>query len=172
VAMLGWGEVQREGGTVYVSLDGEEFDAIEDAHQAFQIADASGGSLRDVTKGLAQGKYRGSVLSQRDDWMDHGDHPTVQDMSLYVYSIWVHRVELPSYALPAGELGRRAGRRAAHPDADGFQFAVSAESSVETHCLMKSALLRPVRLPDADGPSDARELRFLLACEHLCVAPE
>ena len=32
--------------------DGEEFDTIEYAHQAFQIAKASGGSLRDVTKAL------------------------------------------------------------------------------------------------------------------------
>ena len=82
--MPGWSEVQREGATVCVSPDCEEFDAIECAHQAFSIANASGGSLREVTKvlakmkefeseedprptvdGLAQGKFRGAVLSRR-----------------------------------------------------------------------------------------------------------
>ncbi|CAK0795192.1 unnamed protein product, partial [Prorocentrum cordatum] len=89
VAMPGLREVQREGAMVYVSPDGVEFDTIEYAHQAFQIANASGGSLREVTKalnrmregeaeevpeapgptveGLAQGKFRGAVLSQHDD---------------------------------------------------------------------------------------------------------
>ncbi|CAK0792583.1 unnamed protein product, partial [Prorocentrum cordatum] len=219
VTMPGWREVQREGETVYVSPDGEEFDAIEYAHQAFQIANASGGSMRDVTKalnrmregeaeevpeapgptveGLAQGKFRGAVLSQHDDWMHRGDHPIVRDMSLYVYSIWVYRVELPLHALPAGELDPEgSGGRTLHvdiafdssysaarnwaqrlavepriPKADGFQF-VSAESNVETHYLMKSVLLRPVHLPDADGPNDTKELRYLRAYEHLRAAPE
>ncbi|CAK0817607.1 unnamed protein product, partial [Prorocentrum cordatum] len=219
VAMPGWREVQREGETVYVSPDGEEFDAIEYAHQAFQIANASGGSLRDATKalnkmregeaeevpeapgptveGLAQGKFRGAVLSQHDDWMHRGDHPIVRDMSLYVYSIWVYRVGLPLYALPAGELEPEgSGGRTLHvdiafdssysaarswtqrlavepriPRADGFQF-VGAESNLETHYLMKSVLLRPVHLPDADGPNDTKELRYLCAYEHLCAAPE
>ncbi|CAK0841403.1 unnamed protein product, partial [Prorocentrum cordatum] len=219
VAMPGWREVQREGETVYVSPDGEEFDTIEYAHQAFQIASASGSSLRDVTKalnklregeaeevpeapgptveGLAQGKFRGAVLSQHDDWMHRGDHPIVRDMSLYVYSIWVYRVELPLHALPAGELDPEgSGGRTLHvdiafdssysaarnwtqrlavepriPKAEGFQF-VSAESNVETHYLMKSVLLRPVHLPDADGPNDTKELRYLRAYEHLCAAPE
>ncbi|CAK0850189.1 unnamed protein product, partial [Prorocentrum cordatum] len=214
VAMPGWREVQREGETVYVSPDGEEFDTIEYAHQAFQIANASGSSLRDVTKALnklregeaeevpeapgptvegpAQGKSRGAVLSQHDDWMHRGDHPIVRDMSLYVYSIWVYRVELPLHALPAGELDHEgSGGRTLHvdiafdssytaarnwtqrlavepriPKAEGFQF-VSAESNVETHYLMKSVLLRPVHLPDADGPNDTKELRYLRAYEHL-----
>ncbi|CAK0911448.1 unnamed protein product, partial [Prorocentrum cordatum] len=218
VAMPGWREVQREGEPVCVSPDGEEFDTIEYAHQAFQIASASGSSLRDVTKalnklregeaeeapeapgptveGLAQGKFRGAVLSQHDDWMHRGDHPIVRDMSLYVYSIWVYRVELPLHALPAGELDPEgSGGRTLHvdiafdssysaarnwtqrlavepriPKAEGFQF-VSAESNVETHYLMKSVLLRPVHLPGADGPNDTKELRYLRACEHLCAAP-
>ncbi|CAK0814408.1 unnamed protein product, partial [Prorocentrum cordatum] len=197
VAMPGWREVPREGETVYFSPDGEEFDTIEYAHQAFQIANASGGSMRDVTKalnkmregeaeevpealgptfeGLAQGKFRGAALSQHDDWMHRGDHPIVRDMSLYVYSIWVYRVELPLHALPAGELDPEgSGGRTLHVDiafdssysADGFQF-VSAKSNVETHYLMKSVLLWPVHLPDADGPNDTKELRHLRAYEHL-----
>ncbi|CAK0895070.1 unnamed protein product, partial [Prorocentrum cordatum] len=219
VAMPGWREVQREGEAVYISPDGEEFDTIEYAHQAFQIASASGGSLRDVTKalnrmregeaeevpetpgptveGLAQGKFRGAVLSQHDDWMHRGDHPIVRDMSLYVYSIWVYRAELPLHAPPAGELDPEgSGGRTLHvdiafdssysaarnwtqrlavepriPKPDGFQF-VSVESNAETHYLMKSVLLRPVHLPDADVPNDTKELRYLRAYEHLCAAPE
>ena len=34
VVMPGWSEVQREGETVYLSPDGEEYDTIEYAHQA------------------------------------------------------------------------------------------------------------------------------------------
>eukprot|EP00959_Pyramimonas_sp_CCMP1952_P278388 5820188-Pyramimonas_sp.AAC.1 len=37
---------------------------------------------------------------------------------------------------------------------------------------MKSVLLRPVHLPDADGPNDTKELRYLRAYENLCAAPE
>ena len=117
VAMPGWSETQRGDATVYVSPDGEEFDTIEYAHRAFELANASGGSLRNVTStlaktregvseeapgptvdALAQGKFRGAVLSQHDDWMHRGDHPIVWDMNLYVHSIWVYRVEQPSHA--------------------------------------------------------------------------
>ena len=150
-----------------------------------------------TVEGLAQGKFKGAVLSQHDDWMHRGDHPIVRDMSLYVYSIWVYRVELPLHALPAGELDPEgSGGRTLHvdiafdssysaarnwtqrlavepriPKPEGFQF-VSAESNVETHYLMKSVLLRPVRLPGADGTNDTKELRYLRAYEHLCALSE
>ena len=231
IAMPGWSEVHvgpdgvrssektSETETVFVSPEGEEFNALEYAHEAFKIAKATGGSLRDVTRALkkmqegeaeeepddagptvddlAQKKSKGAVLSQHDDWMHRGDHPIVRDMSLYIYSIWVYRVELPRHALPAGELepegsgGRTLNvdipfdssysaarnytqRLAAEPripKPDGYQF-VSEDSNAETHYLMKSVLLKPVRLPVADGANDTKELRYLRAYEHLCAAPE
>ena len=57
------------------------------------------------------------------------------------------------------------------PKPDGFQF-VSEDSNVETHHLMKSVLLRPVYLPDADDDRRTKELRYLCAYENLCTAPE
>ena len=57
------------------------------------------------------------------------------------------------------------------PKPGGFQF-VGAESNAVTHYLMKSVLLKPVRLPLADGAKDTKELRYLRAYEHLCAAPE
>ena len=109
----------------------------------------------------------------------------------------MYRVELPLHAQAAGELepeGSGGGTRhvdipfdssysAARnwtqrlaadpriPKPDGFQF-VSAESNAETHYLMKSILLRPVHLPDADEHNGAKDLRYLNAYKHYCVAPE
>lgn len=51
-----------------------------------------------TTADLAARATRGTVLSQHDDWMHRGDHPIVRDMSLYVYSLWVYRVELSPYS--------------------------------------------------------------------------
>ena len=36
---------------------------------------------------------RGFALSQLDDWLHRGDDAIVRDMNLYVYSMWVYRVE-------------------------------------------------------------------------------
>ena len=40
----------------------------------------------------------GFALSQLDDWLHRGEHDIVRDMSLYVYSIWVYRVEMTPFA--------------------------------------------------------------------------
>ncbi|CAK0862670.1 unnamed protein product [Prorocentrum cordatum] len=175
-ATLGRRQLQREGAAARVSPDVEEFDAIEYAHHAFQIASASGGSLRDATK--IQG--RSAEPARRLD--APRDHPIVRDMSTCIYCILVHRAELQMHVRPARELGPEgSGGRARHvdiafdsshsaarnwiqglaaepraPEPDGFQFA-SAESSAEAHHLMKSPLLRPVHLPDPGGPSDTKE---------------
>ena len=39
--------------------------------------------------------YRAS--SQLDDWHHRGDHPIVRHMSLYTYSMWIYRAEMPSH---------------------------------------------------------------------------
>ena len=49
--------------------------------------------------GLGKQTLRGAVVSQHDDWMHRGEHPILRDMGLYVYSVWVYRVEMrPSAA--------------------------------------------------------------------------
>ena len=97
---------------------------------------------------------RGAVLSQHDDWMHRGDDPIVRDMSAYVYSIWVYRVELrpsksddeplsnhvdipfdPSYTV-ARNWTQRLCMEPRIPKVDGFQF-VSVDTNPETHYLSR-----------------------------------
>jgi hypothetical protein len=47
---------------------------------------------------------KGFALSQLDDWLHRGKHDIVRHMSLYIYSIWVSRVELLSPALTPNHL--------------------------------------------------------------------
>ena len=146
--------------------------------------------------GLAEKAPRGAVLSQHDDWMHRGDDPIVRDMSLYIYSVWVYRVEPKAHARSAGDLAEAGRPASAHidipfdpsyaaarnwtqrlatepriPKVEGFQF-VSAGSNAETHYLMKSVLLRPVFLPCADEDIHTKELRYLEAYKRLCSAPQ
>ena len=52
VIMRGWSQVQRDDRIVYIGPEGDEYDCIEYAHQAFEDAKKQGGSLRAVTKAL------------------------------------------------------------------------------------------------------------------------
>ena len=136
--------------------------------------------------GLGKQPLRGAVLSQHDDWMHRGEHPILRDMSLYVYSIWVYRVEMrPSAAEKDDQDGlhidfpfdssytgarnwkQRLATEPRIPKVDGFQF-VNEDANSETHYLMKSILLRPVYLPIANDDVYTRELRYLEAYKRLC----
>ena len=50
--MRGWSQVQRDDRIVYIGPEGDEYDCIEFAHQAFQDARKQGGAIRSVTKAL------------------------------------------------------------------------------------------------------------------------
>ena len=136
--------------------------------------------------GLGKQPLRGAVLSQHDDWMHRGEHPILRDMNLYVYSIWVYRVELrPSAAEKDDQDGlhidfpfdssytgarnwkQRLATEPRIPKVEGFQF-VNEDANSETHYLMKSILLRPVYLPIANEHVYTRELRYLQAYKRLC----
>ena len=45
--------------------------------------------------------------------MHRGDDPSVRDMSLYIYSLWVYRVELEPHARTAGDLDAEERRAVA-----------------------------------------------------------
>ena len=115
VVMDGWSRSERDGADVYVGPEGDEYDAIAYAYEAFKSAKSGGAHLSAVTKALQSFKEGSAVeedaagpadlvaktkgahsvtLSQHDDWMHRGTHPIVRDMCLYVHSIWVYRVEL------------------------------------------------------------------------------
>ena len=213
VPMDGWSHFQRDGADVYVGPEGDEYDALEYAYEAFQSAKAGGAHLSAVTKALQSFKEGAAVeedadgpadlaaktkgahsvtLSQHDDWMHRGTHPIVKDMSLYVYSIWVYRVELPHFRARDKELddsislhidipfhpSYRAAknwtqRLAVEPrihKVTGFQF-VAESANAKTHYLMKSILLRPLDLPDAEEDVHTKELLYLQAYQALCSPP-
>ena len=135
------------------------------------------------------GQATGFALSQLDDYLHRGSHPLVKDMSLYVYSIWVYRVELshqkaredardesntphvdipfhPSYRA-SKNWKQRIAVEPRVPKVSGFQF-VAGHSNAETHYLMKSLLLE---LPDEDEEVYTKELRYLQAYKALCSPP-
>ena len=137
--------------------------------------------------------YKAIALSQLDDWLHRSSHPIVNDMSLYVYSLWVYRVELPSFIASKQESDTNTGRhldipfdenysagktwvqRLAEeprlPNVQGFQFVSETPDSAEMHYLLKSALLRPAYLPDPDEEIYTKELRYLKAYEAFCTSP-
>ena len=85
--------------------------------------------------------YKAIALSQLDDWLHRGDSPIVREMSLYVYSLWVYRVELPSFIATAQGADASSGRHIDIP----FDEAYSAgESWVQR-------LAEEPRLPDVQG---------------------
>ena len=116
--MDGWSHERRDGADVYIGPEGDEYDAIAYAHEAFRAARAGGANISAVTKAM-QGFKEGSAteeadpgianlaannqglrsvtLSQHDDWMHRGTHPMLKNMSIYVYSIWVYGAELPHF---------------------------------------------------------------------------
>jgi hypothetical protein len=136
---------------------------------------------------------RTMTLSQLDDWLHRGDHPIVKDMNLYVYSLWVYRVELPSWRVGGKVVDVSSGRhvdipfdssyaaartwvqRLAEeprlPNVQGFQFVAATPEAAEMHHLLKSTLLRPAYLPPPDEEIYTRELRYLKAYEAYCTAP-
>ena len=55
------------------------------------------------TAGAAgRASFKIMARSQLDDWLHRGDDPIVRDMNLYIYSMWVYRVEKHAYRLATG----------------------------------------------------------------------
>ena len=107
--------------------------------------------------------------SQYDDWPYRGDHPLLKDLSLYLYSMWVYRVEKPArkdpeimtipfddgYTLKNAYVQRIAAEPRV-PRVDGCQiFCTDSESERESAYKLLSVLLRPLRLPEGHANSES-----------------
>ena len=104
------------------------------------------------------------TTNQLDDYIHRGQHPLLKDLCLYVYSMYVHRVEKldPSFrerhvCLPfdndyklAGGYVQALALQERVPKIDGFQMppprahAAGAEQDIEMNAMFKSVLLRPI----------------------------
>ena len=135
---------------------------------------------------------KGVALSQHDDWLHRGDDPIVRDMNLYVYSMWVYRVENNLTATPRPGKDKRPPadrhvelefdegypsretfkqRLAVEPRVpmiEGMQFI--SETNAEAHYMLQSILFRPVFLP-SPAEDEARSERLLRAYRALCTPP-
>ena len=128
------------------------------------------------------------VLSQLDDWLHRGDNPIVRDMNLYVYSMWVYRVERnftvrrqsdcpapsrhvdiefdDSYPSRATFV-QRLSVEPRVPMLEGMQFV--SEANAESHYMLQAILFRPVYLPSAEE-NESRDMRLLRAYKGLCTS--
>ena len=130
------------------------------------------------------------TTSPLEDWLWRGKHPVVKDMSWYVYSMWVFRIEKPppkrsnseeepkkpyprfidiefqsDYKLFNTHLQRIATEFRV-PKYDGFTMPSSTYDS-ETAAMYKSLLLRPLSVVEPNG--QAEDLRFAAAFDPLCT---
>ena len=111
-------------------------------------------------------------------------------MNLYVYSMWVYRVEKNltvrrksdrptaprqveiefDESYPSRDtFVQRLTQEPRVPMIEGMQFV--PETNAEVHCMLQSALFRPVFLPPPED-DETRDLRLLSAYKQLCTAPD
>ena len=109
--------------------------------------------------------------NQLHDYEHRGEHPLLKDMTLYVYSMWVHRVEkkddayatrhvlipfCPSYALAASHV-QAISLLERVPKADGFTMPPprvpvdGVREDFETNAMFKSVLHRPFACPSSNS---------------------
>ena len=100
--------------------------------------------------------------SQYDDWLFRGTNPVLRQLSLYMYSMWVYRVEKPEKASPDDFLFpfddayplkcsyvQRIAAEPRVPRIDGCQlFCIDSEAEREQGYKLLSLLLRPWQLPE------------------------
>ena len=158
--------------------------SFREGHATDHAPDAATSCVQNISAG----KSSGVALSQLDDYLHRGGHPILQGMSLYVYSQWVYRAERKPFAANAAGVADQTPRHidipfddayaAARtwvqrlavepriPKPEGFSFITDIDP--EMHYLLKSVLLRPIRLPQKQ-PEETNQLRMLRAYEALCT---
>ena len=117
------------------------------------------------------------TTSTLEDWLHRGDHPILAPMSLYVYAMWVFRVEKPGrigasrptrprfidvefaphYAL-CNTHSQRIASECRVPLFEGFTMPPTMVDS-ETAALYKQILLRPLEVSAGEEPEDVRLVR-------------
>ena len=216
----GWREFERDGIKVYESPDGFEYDSLDLLEEQLKQGSEGGhcatagnaaAVLRRVCTDLQEGAIeddaptedapgsagararRGPVaLSQLDDWLHRGDNPIVRDMNLYVYSMWVYRVE-KNLTMAARSTGDKRATAPRHVEIDfdehypsresfvqrltteprvpmieGMQFV--SDSNPEVHYMLLSLLFRPIYVPPLAEDESTHE-RLLRAYQALCTSP-
>ena len=224
VTLDGWREERRGDATVYVGPDGQEGGSVQYAYEAMssdkkggdaalramsrlvhdfqQGFDEEGGEQRPTAPESSSAAeapekpkaYRTFSISQLDDYLHRGGHPIVKHLSLYVYSMWVYRVEanpfqasdasarVPSkprsvdmpfdewYPARATWIQRLASEPRV-PLVDGMQFVADDDASMEMHCMMKAILFTPIYLAHEGDNHETRQQRLVRTFMQLCVAP-
>ena len=131
-------------------------------------------------------------MIQLDDYLHRGNHKLVEDMSLYIYSMWVYRSESKPFAEDASTDKKRKPRHVEIPfdetytaaktwtqrialeprvpKPEGFRFITDADP--EMHYLLKAILLRPIYLPLQREDDETKQMLLLRAYRDLCTPPE
>ena len=202
---MGWREVEVDGITVYENSTGRRCASTTEIYEYEMANKNSSEQLTFVQKflneccaekfklgddGETEQARQIVTTSPLEDWLWRGDDPIVKDMTWYVYSMWVYRVEtLPRKLDKHGEpvdpaprfidisfssdykLYRTHKQRIATefrvPLYEGFTMPPSTADS-ETAAMFKSLLLRSLSVEMNDEPED---VRFLNAFRSLCQVP-
>ena len=168
----GEGAVAGPDGTVYasVALAQEAFLASQSMQKYVEKEDLSRmvNFLHSTDEMQDTLEVDGCIVTtnQLDDYLNRGDHPLLAPMTLYVYSMWVHRVEAhsteqvpnrvvlkfdPSYKLAVGYRQQLAVLERV-PKIDGYTMpppragTVGAIADLELNAMFKSVLHRPAAL--------------------------
>ena len=80
----------RSQKTVKVALVHKLRRNMNEGHTAEEVNDTEMGG---GTGAIHTGYAKAYTYSQLDDYLHRGEDPIVRDMSLYIYSMWVYRVE-------------------------------------------------------------------------------
>jgi hypothetical protein len=196
----GWREVKLgdEGAVVYEGPNGELFDNLLAAYDYFKAQQCAQAGVADAKLPLTflqkflneccsekehreEGEQRIVITtSTLEDWLHRGQHPILAPMSLYVYAMWVFRIErpakkarhrfidiefVPTYALRNTHLQRLASDFRV-PLFEGFTMP-SGDADSETAALYKQVLLRPLAVEENEDV--APDLKLIEAFAPTCV---
>ena len=180
----------KQRGSQVEAPDGTLYNSVSAARQAFLATNAMDSALdaaqlndlltalmnpgddpghTDVSSDSGDGLV--VATNQLDDYEHRGEHPLLKDMTLYVYSMWVHRVEkkddayatrhvlipfCPSYALAASHV-QAISLLERVPKVDGFTMPPprvpvdGVREDFETNAMFKSVLHRPFACPSSNS---------------------
>ena len=192
--LAGWRqETSEDGSVMYLSPDGVQFKelvhayehdvalkapAVTSGRESKQVISFLEKFLQDSGAEREERKKGGDrvvvTTSSLEDWLFRGEHPLLAPMSLYVYSMWVYRVEKASGFATQRATGhvdipyaehynlrhthfQRVATEYRVPLFEGFTMPTCNKDS-ETASLYKQLLLRPLAVLPTEQPEDERML--------------
>ena len=191
--LKGWKRVRQEGNDIYIAPDGSThlslYDAYvyEQAQRRLHDQDAAGAVGQQTAVGFLQkflndwadesldmevaGTRLKITTSTLEDYLYRGNHPLLAPMSLFVYAMWVFRIErpppstggaprprfidlafAPQYQLHHTHL-QRVATEFRVPLFEGFTMP-TPDADVETACMYKQILLRPISATEGAVPPE------------------